>query len=112
MVTQAVIMTIKLGEIISMFCDKCGAQLKNENAKFCDKCGNRITVTNNNIHSTSTSYSCPYCGQEIPYSTKCPKCGKSLKNDDATMAGLGIVRIVILLFLISGIFGFLLILFS
>lgn len=49
MVTQAVIMTIKLGEIISMFCDKCGAKIKNENAKFCDKCGNRITVTNNNI---------------------------------------------------------------
>ena len=56
MVTQAVIMTIKLGEIISMFCDKCGAQLKNENAKFCDKCGNRINknpkipdIKNNNI---------------------------------------------------------------
>ena len=35
------------------FCDKCGEELKNENAKFCDKCGaevklpqiNRITLT-------------------------------------------------------------------
>ena len=35
------------------YCDKCGEELKNENAKFCDKCGaevklpqiNRITLT-------------------------------------------------------------------
>ena len=92
------------------FCDKCGAKLKN-GYKFCDKCGNKLDLTNNNIHSTGVNYSCPYCGQNIPYSTKCPKCGKSLKNDDALMAGLGIIGIVILLFLLSGIAGFMLLLF-
>lgn len=108
----AAIMDIELGETMPIFCDKCGAKIRNENAKFCDKCGNEITTTSNNIHSTSTSYSCPYCGQEIPYSTKCPKCGKSLQNDDAVKAGLGVVGIIILLFLISGICGFLLLLFA
>lgn len=95
-----------------MFCDKCGAEQKNKNAKFCDKCGNKLISTNNNINSTSASYSCPYCGQKIPYSTKCPKCGKSLQNDDAEMAGLGIVGIVILLTLISVILGVIIFLFG
>ena len=94
------------------FCDKCGAELKNENAKFCDKCG--AEVINNNSSSTSgVTYSCPFCGKQIPYSTKCPYCGKKLKgNDDAAKAGLGIIGIIILLFLISGICGFLLIIFG
>ena len=29
------------------FCDKCGAELKNENAKFCDKCGAKVKFTSN-----------------------------------------------------------------
>lgn len=24
------------------YCDKCGAQLKNENSKFCEKCGSKL----------------------------------------------------------------------
>ncbi len=96
---------------MAKFCDKCGSEIKKGN-KFCDKCGNKISITNNNISSSKTTYSCPYCGQEIPYSAKCPKCGKSLKNDDAKKLGLGIIGIFILLILISGICGFLLIIFS
>ena len=26
------------------FCDKCGAQLKTENARFCDKCGAKVSL--------------------------------------------------------------------
>ena len=30
---------------MSKFCEKCGEEIKNENAKFCDKCGAKIEVT-------------------------------------------------------------------
>lgn len=96
---------------MARFCDKCGAKIKEE-SKFCDKCGNKIAATKQNTSYTDTTFSCPYCGQKIPYSTRCPKCGKSLKSDDAAKVGLGIIGIIILLILISGICGFLLILFS
>ena len=26
------------------YCDKCGEELKNENAKFCDKCGAEVKL--------------------------------------------------------------------
>lgn len=95
---------------MSKFCDKCGAEVK-DGDKFCDKCGNKVNMADN-VSSASTTYSCPYCGQEIPYSTRCPKCGRSLKNDDAAKVGLGIIGVIILFILITGICGFLLIIFA
>ena len=91
------------------FCDKCGHELKNENVKFCDKCGNKV---NNASSASGTTYSCPYCGKTIPYSTNCPYCGQSLQNNDAAKCGLGVVGIFVLVMLISGIAGFLLIIFA
>ena len=95
---------------MARFCDKCGTEIK-EGSKFCDKCGNKIAAINQNNPSTGTTFSCPYCGQKIPYSTRCPRCGKSLKSDDAAKIGLGIIAIIILTFLMIGISGFLLIIF-
>lgn len=96
---------------MAKFCDKCGNELK-DNDKFCDKCGNEVIVVKSNTSTSGTSYSCPYCGKTIPYSKKCPYCGKSLHNDDAAKLGLGVVGIFLLIILISGIAGFLLIIFS
>ena len=95
------------------YCDKCGAKLKNENAKFCDKCGAEVNIHNNISSTSEVSYSCPFCGKKIPYSTKCPYCGKKLQgNDDAAKVGLGVIGIVLLLIFISGVCGFLLIIFG
>lgn len=96
---------------MTKYCDKCGAELKEGN-KFCDKCGNKVMGINDTSYSNQTTYSCPYCGKTIPYSVKCPYCGKSLQNDDVKKAGLGIIGIIILFFLLSGICGFLLLLFA
>ena len=54
----AAIMDIELGETMPIFCDKCGAQLKNENAKFCDKCGAEVKI-NNNQRNTGTNNTGP-----------------------------------------------------
>ena len=35
------------------FCDKCGSELKNENAKFCDKCGAEVKFTSNTTNSNN-----------------------------------------------------------
>lgn len=32
---------------MTKFCDKCGHELKNENAKFCDKCGTELKFKTN-----------------------------------------------------------------
>lgn len=95
---------------MARFCDKCGSELKEGN-KFCDKCGNKVNA-NNNEAASGTSYSCPYCGKTVPYTNKCPYCGKSLKNNDATKCGIGVIGIFVLVILISGIIGFLLIIFG
>lgn len=36
---------------MTKFCDKCGAEQKNENAKFCDKCGAKVKISNNNSNT-------------------------------------------------------------
>lgn len=94
---------------MSKFCDKCGAELKN-NDKFCQKCGNPVNTYNENS-SSGVSYSCPYCGETISYSAKCPYCGKSLQNNDGEKAVLVIVLIIILIFIIS-FFGLFLLIFA
>ncbi|MBE6505709.1 MAG: zinc-ribbon domain-containing protein [Methanobrevibacter millerae] len=97
---------------MTKFCDKCGNELK-EDVKFCDKCGNKVNNINNSPSTTGTTYSCPYCGKTIPYSTKCPYCGKSLQNnDDAAKCGLGVIGIFLLIIVISGLCGFLLLIFA
>ena len=96
---------------MSKFCDKCGAELK-DGVKFCDKCGSKVNEINNVQSSSGTTYSCPYCGKTVPYSTKCPYCGKSLKNNDAAKCGIGVIGIFLLIVLISGLCGFLLIIFG
>ena len=37
------------------FCDKCGAELKNENAKFCGECGAKVKFTSNTQNSSANS---------------------------------------------------------
>ena len=37
------------------FCDKCGEQLKNENANFCDKCGAEVKINNNQNNTNKNS---------------------------------------------------------
>lgn len=65
------------------FCDKCGAELKNENAKFCDNCGtgiNQNEIANNNINSTVI---CQKCSTANPTTaTKCINCGASFNNEN------------------------------
>ena len=36
------------------FCDKCGAELKNENVNFCDKCGAEVKFKSNTQNSSKT----------------------------------------------------------
>lgn len=39
---------------MAKFCDKCGAELKNENVKFCDKCGAKVKFTSNTQNNSTT----------------------------------------------------------
>ncbi len=71
------------------FCDKCGHQLKNENAKFCDNCGSEIK-TSQNQNNTNTNVPetfCPRCGQATPFGqTNCMNCGAPIQVEDNTLA--------------------------
>lgn len=75
------------------FCDKCGEELKNENAKFCDKCGAEVKMSSNQNSAGTANLGgvvvCPHCGQTTPMgSTNCEKCGSSLENNTvAVMVG-------------------------
>ena len=106
----AAIMDIELGETMPIFCDKCGAQLKNENAKFCDKCGAEVKI-NNNQRNTGTNNTgpmtiCPHCNQTTPAGpTHCEKCGSSLENNTtAVIVGYIVTLIVSILGLIPAIY--------
>lgn len=37
------------------YCDKCGEELKNENAKFCDKCGAEVKLPSNQQNNFNSS---------------------------------------------------------
>ena len=75
---------------MAKFCDKCGAQLKNENAKFCDKCGAEVKINNNQSNTGTTNIGpmtvCPHCGQNTPMGlTQCEKCGSPLENNNTAV---------------------------
>ena len=75
------------------FCDKCGEELKNENAKFCDKCGAEVKISNTQSNSGTTTVGgvvvCPHCGQTTSMGlTHCEKCGSALEdNTTAVIVG-------------------------
>ena len=76
--------------ILPTFCDKCGNELKNDNAKFCDKCGAEISGNqnkNNNNTTTVSGISCPHCGQVTQMGLpNCQNCGAPLDTEDYTTA--------------------------
>ena len=101
----AAIMDIELGETMPIFCDKCGAQLKNENAKFCDKCGAEVKINNNQnntgITNTGPMTVCPHCGQTTSSElTHCEKCGLSQNEYTAGVIVGYIVTFILGFFLI------------
>lgn len=74
---------------MAKFCDKCGAELKNNNARFCDKCGAEVKITNNQNSGTTTvgKVVCPHCGQTTAMGlTHCEKCGSQLEIENNTVA--------------------------
>lgn len=95
---------------MAKFCDKCGNELKSENAKFCDKCGAEILANKNKSNVATTNMAgliiCPRCGQETPMGQAiCAKCGSSLENNTAAVVVGYIVSILFsILGLIPGIY--------
>lgn len=90
---------------MAKFCDKCGAQLKNENAKFCDKCGAEVKISNNQSNTKTTNTGpmtvCPHCGQTTSSGlTHCEKCGLSLKEYTTAVIISYIVTFILGIFLI------------
>ena len=90
------------------FCSECGSELIDENIKFCQNCGSEVNTENISQSNSGTTYSCPYCGKTIPYTDKCPYCRRILQNNDAEKCGIGIIVIFLIVILLSGFFGFLL----
>lgn len=82
------------------FCDKCGEELKNENAKFCDKCGAEVKISNNQSNAGQTTVGgvviCPHCGQTTAMGlTHCEKCGVSLEDNTVAVIVGYIVSIIV-----------------
>lgn len=81
------VLYIKKVIIIPKFCDKCGGELKNQNAKFCDKCGAEITInknkTDNDANIMGGTVICPACGQTSPIGhSACVNCGSPFENNN------------------------------
>ncbi len=70
------------------FCDKCGNELKNEDAKFCDKCGAEVKNQNNdNTSGKVTETICPHCAKPTPIGeTICPHCGLDVQMENNLVA--------------------------
>ena len=92
------------------FCDKCGNELKNENAKFCDKCGAEVKISSNQSNGGTTNVGgvvvCSHCGQTTSMGlTHCEKCGSSLEdNTIAVIVGYIVSFILPLIGLIPAIY--------
>lgn len=79
------------------YCDKCGNELKNEDAKFCDKCGSEIKVIEqneakpqqNNTKPVVAGVVCRKCGEIVPITEKvCPNCNTPTEdNKTAVIVG-------------------------
>ena len=92
------------------YCDKCGGELKSDNAKFCDKCGAEVKITNTQTSSQTTIAGgvvvCPHCGQTTPMGlTHCEKCGSSLEdNTTAVILGYIVTLLIPIIGLIPAIY--------
>ena len=95
---------------MTKFCDKCGAELNNDNARFCEKCGTEVKTSSNQNSSQTATVSgvviCPHCGQATAMGlTHCEKCGSSLENNTvAVIAGYIVTFIVPIIGLIPAIY--------
>lgn len=95
---------------MAKFCDKCGNELKNDNAKFCDKCGAEVKITNNQtINQTTTTGGmvvCPHCSQTTTMGLDyCEKCGSSLEdNTTAVIVGYIVTLLIPIIGLIPAIY--------
>ena len=94
---------------MSSFCDQCGNELKNVNAKFCDKCGAKIIKQNTNDNSENiTETICPHCAKPISVGEKiCPNCGLDVQMENnlvAVLIGYITLWIVPIISLIIGIY--------
>ncbi|MDO5814949.1 MAG: zinc-ribbon domain-containing protein [Methanobrevibacter sp.] len=91
------------------FCDKCGEELKNENARFCDKCGAEVKMGSNQNNAKTANIGgivCPHCGQTTSMGlTHCEKCGSSFEdNRVAVIIGYIVSLIIPILGLIPAIY--------
>lgn len=92
---------------MASFCDKCGHELKNENARFCDKCGAEVKTRNSQAgNAQGVMTACPHCGQATPMGLdKCENCGSTLEdNTAAVIIGYIITLLLPLLGLIPAIY--------
>ncbi len=69
---------------MATFCDKCGAEIKDDTVKFCHKCGAEISVKQISVadETIGTGICCPHCGNLVPIGQKvCMNCGQPLEDN-------------------------------
>lgn len=91
------------------FCDQCGNEIKNENAKFCDKCGAEIKNQNTTNNSGNDNVIiCPHCAKPTPVGqTTCSNCGLDVQMENnlvAVIIGYITLWLIPLISLIIGIY--------
>lgn len=91
---------------MARFCEKCGRELKSENAKFCDKCGAPVNNDTNTVNNTISGVTCPQCGSMIPMGyQRCTNCGMPLEdNKTAVIIGYVITSLFSIFGLIPAIY--------